>query len=107
MCRQPLPPAGLDAVLGRAAVVGEVTIQARKTYVSLLTPRRTFASVEPTTRSRIDLGLRWPTRPPMAGSCGPASMGNNAVTMRIALASADEVDDEVGGWLRRAYEENS
>ena len=35
------------------------------------------------------------------------SMGNNAVTMRLALASADEVDDEVEGWLRRAYEENS
>lgn len=29
------------------------------------------------------------------------------MTMKIGLASPDELDDEVERWLRRAYEENA
>jgi hypothetical protein len=47
-----------DAVIAAAVALGEVTIQARKTYVSLVSPRRTFARVQPTTKDRLDLGLR-------------------------------------------------
>jgi hypothetical protein len=47
-----------DAIVALAAGLGDVTIQARKTYVSLVSPRRTFARVQPTTKSRVDLGLR-------------------------------------------------
>jgi hypothetical protein len=97
----------LDAVLARAASVGEVTVQARKTYVSLLTPRRTFAAVQATTRRRVDLGLRLADQAP-GGRLEPAtSMGSGQVTVRIGLSSVDEVDDEVDGWLRRAYQENA
>jgi hypothetical protein len=97
----------LGAVLARAAQVGDVTVQARKTYVSLLTPRRTFAAVQATTKRRVDLGLRL-ADPPLGGRLERAgSMGSSAVTARIALASVEEVDDEVEGWLRRAYEENT
>src|SRR5881409_2673914 len=48
----------LDAILTAAEGLGDVTIQARKTYVSLVSPRRTFARVQPTTKQRVDLGLR-------------------------------------------------
>jgi hypothetical protein len=34
-------------------------------------------------------------------------MGSNMVTLRIGLASVDEVDDEVETWLRQAYAENA
>src|SRR5690242_5006568 len=44
-----------DALIDAAAGLGDVTIQARKTYVSLVTPRRTFARLQPTTRNRLDL----------------------------------------------------
>jgi hypothetical protein len=40
----------LNAILAAALELGEVIIQARKTYVSLVTPRRTFARVQPTTK---------------------------------------------------------
>src|SRR5438477_10537325 len=43
----------LDAILGLLPTVGEVEVQARKTYVALLTPKRTFAAVQPTTRKRV------------------------------------------------------
>src|SRR5215472_15014040 len=44
----------LDAVVTAVSAIGEVEVQARKTYTSLLTPRRTFAAVRPTTRTRVD-----------------------------------------------------
>jgi hypothetical protein len=47
-----------DAIVSAATRCGDVVIQARKTYVSLVTPRRTFARVQPTTKTRVDLGLR-------------------------------------------------
>ncbi len=48
----------LDMILASLPSIGHVEIQARKTYVALLTPKRTFAAVQPTTRRRVDLGLR-------------------------------------------------
>ncbi|MCI4348726.1 MAG: DUF5655 domain-containing protein, partial [Thermoplasmata archaeon] len=53
-----------DALVGIVAGLDGVVIQARKTYVSLLTPRRTFARIQPTTRDRVDLGLRLPGAQP-------------------------------------------
>src|SRR5918912_2779599 len=47
-----------DAIIDAAAGLGPVIVQTRKTYVSLITPRRTFARIQPTSRSRVDLGLR-------------------------------------------------
>jgi len=35
-----------DAVIEAAARIGDVTIQARKTYISLVSPRRTFAGAD-------------------------------------------------------------
>jgi Domain of unknown function (DUF5655) len=96
----------LDALLVAAPSLGEVEVQARKTYVTLLTPRRTFASIEPTSRSRVDLGLRLANQQPEGRLEEARSMGQSAVTMRIGLSAADEVDDEVIEWLRRAYAAN-
>src|SRR5437870_1157082 len=48
----------LDAVLALLPALGPVTVQARKTMVSLVCPRRTFAVVQATTKDRVDLGLR-------------------------------------------------
>ncbi len=38
--------------------LGGVIIQARKTFVSLVSPRKTFARVQATTKNRVGLGLR-------------------------------------------------
>lgn len=86
---------------------GEVTVQARKTYVSLVTPRRTFAIVRPTTRRRVDLGLRLAGRQPAGRLEAATSLGNDYITVRIGLHAVDDVDHEVAGWLQRAYEENA
>ena len=98
----------LDAVLAAVPALGPVTVQARKTLVSLATPRRTFAVIAATTKSRVDLGLRLERLEvePAAGRL-LAARDLGAATVRIALTGAQDVDDEVLHWLRRAYEENS
>ena len=89
----------LDAVLAALPAFGPVTVQARRTLVSLVTPRRTFAVVQPTTKSRVDLGLRLDGTAP-GGRLLPAK-DVGAASLRIALAGPGDVDAEVLGWLRR------
>jgi hypothetical protein len=98
----------LDAIFALLPGIGDVEVQARKTYVALLTPRRTFAAVQPTTRSRIDLGVRLsPKQDPTARLERARNFGQSSVTHIIRLGSPDAVDDEVEEWLRRAYEVNA
>jgi len=95
----------LDAVLAALPALGPVTVQARKTLVSLSTPRRVFAVVQPTSRSRVDLGLRLEHARPGGRLLAARDLG--ATTVRIPLTRPDEVDAEVVDWLRRAYRENA
>jgi len=93
-----------DAIIDAAAGLGKVTIQARKTYVSLVSPRRTFARIQPTTKNRLDLGLRLEGRKP-SGRLQPSKI-HETMQVQIGLTSRDEVDSEVLSWLQRAFDEN-
>jgi Domain of unknown function (DUF5655) len=95
----------LDAVLAALPALGPVTVQARKTLVSLSTPRRVFAVVQATTRSGVDLGLRLNLHRPGGRLLAVRDLG--AATVRIPLTRPEDVDAEVAGWLRRAYAENA
>lgn len=97
----------LDAVVARLPGIGEISVQTRKTYVALVTPRRTFAAVQPTTKQRVDLGLRLEDVAPTDRLRPAPNFGQSSVTMKIGLFSPEEVDDAVEGWLRRAYEQNA
>jgi uncharacterized protein DUF5990/uncharacterized protein DUF5655 len=94
----------LDAVLAALPTVGPATVQARKTLVSLVTPRRTFAVVQAATKSRVDLGLRLDHQGPGGRLLPARDLG--AAAVRIPLTQPEDVDAEVLGWLRRAYWEN-
>lgn len=93
----------LDAILAVLPEIGDVTVQTRKTYVSLLTPRRTFAAVQPTTKKRVDLGLRLTGVAPTGRLETAPSFGQSAVTMKVGLTSPEDIDAEVEDWLRQAY----
>ncbi|HSJ54639.1 MAG TPA: DUF5655 domain-containing protein [Anaerolineae bacterium] len=95
----------LDAILDATAGLGEVVIQARKTYVSLVTGRRTFARVQPTTKNRVDLALRLEGQKP-GGRLQPSRI-QETTPLQIGLTAPEEVDSEVLGWLQQAYEENT
>jgi hypothetical protein len=93
-----------DAIIAASAALGHVTVQARKTYVSLVSPRRTFARVQPTTKSRVDLALRLKGAKP--GRRMQASKIHETMPIQIGLTTPQDVDSEVLGLLRRAYDEN-
>ncbi len=93
-----------DAIINAAAGLGEVTIQARKTYVSLVTQRRTFGRIQPTTKSRVDLALRLEGHKP-AGRLQPSKI-HETTRLQISLTSVDDIDSEVLNWLQEAYNQN-
>jgi Domain of unknown function (DUF5655) len=93
-----------DAIIDAAAGLGEVVVQTRKTYVSLVSPRRTFARVQPTTKQRVDLGLRLEGLEP-GGRLQPSKI-HETMPLQISLTTSDDVDSEVLGWLQQAYDQN-
>lgn len=93
-----------DAIVYAATTIGKLTIQARKTYVSLVSPRRTFARIQPTTRKRVDLGVRLQGLEPSGRL--RASRIHPTMALQIELTSPHEVDAEVREWLQKAYDEN-
>ena len=93
-----------DAVVAMAERLGAVTLQARKTYVSLVGPRRTFARLQASSRDRLDLGLRFAT-PPASSRLLPSNI-HETMRFRVALTRVEDVDEEVEALLRAAYEES-
>ncbi len=94
----------LDTVIQATAGLGRVTIQARKGYVSFVSPRRTFARLRPTTKNRVDLGLR--LEGVKAGGRLVPSKIQETMKVQIGLSSPEEVDSEVLDWLQLAYDQN-
>ena len=65
----------LDAVLAAALPLGDVTVQARKTMVTLVSPRRTFAVLQARTKQRLDMGLRLAGIEPHGGLAAARDLG--------------------------------
>jgi len=97
----------LERVLAAGAGLGELHVQIRKTYVALVSGRRTFAVVKPTTRTRVDLGLRLDGQGPAGRLEAAKRLGNDTINVRIGLEAPGDVDDEVLDWLARAYAANA
>jgi hypothetical protein len=93
-----------DLIIDIAKECGDVVIQPRKTYVSLVTRRRTFARVHTTTRWRVDVALRLEGIRP-GGRLMP-SRTYEGMPVQLGLMSRADVDDEVRKLLCRAYMEN-
>jgi Domain of unknown function (DUF5655) len=93
-----------DAIIDAARECGAIIIQARKTYVSLVAPRRTFARIKPV-RNQVDLGLRLKKCEPI-GRIEPARI-HHTMTVQIGLTSLQDVDPKVRYLLAQAYLENS
>lgn len=92
-----------DVVRDAATSLGpDVTVEGRGTYVPFVR-RRQFAAVAALS-ARLDLGLRLP-EPPASGRLVPAKAPGQS-THRVELKVAGDVDDEVRGLLRAAYDQN-
>ena len=65
---------------------------------------RQFAAIAASTRTRVDLGLRFVDPPASARLLTTSPVGQ--CTHRVALTDVAEVDDEVSALPRAAYEQN-
>ena len=93
-----------EAVAAAAeALGGDVELSPKKTYVSLRRSKQ-FGLVQPSTKTRVDLGLVLKGVEPQ-GRLEASGSFNAMVTHRVRLTSADEVDDAVRAWLEQAYQE--
>jgi hypothetical protein len=83
-----------------------VEVVGRKTYIPLYTPRRQFAVIKPTTKKRVDLGLRLDGVSPEGRLIQAKNLGNETINLRIPLESVKEIDDEVAAAIERAWDAN-
>ena len=82
---------------------GDVEVAPKKTYVSFRRKRQ-FALVQPSTKTRLDVGLRLDAVEP-SGRLEASGSFNTIVSHRVRVESADEVDEQLVGWLRAAYDD--
>lgn len=66
--------------------------------------KRQFALVQPSTKTRIDLGLKFNNKPP-AGKLEPSGPFGAMCTHRVQLADLKELDKQVLDWIKEAYDE--
>jgi hypothetical protein len=92
-----------DLIVAAAQGFGQVVVQARKGYVSLLSPRKTFARIQPTTKTRLDLGLLLAAQRPIRRLL-PGKI-HETMPVQMAFSSTHDFDGEAVKWLRKAYHE--
>jgi hypothetical protein len=102
------PKAALRPLYERVAAIAEglgddVVVGLRGTYVSFGRPKQ-FAIVRPSTRTRVDVGLRLPGVEPTERLLEAGSFGPSGITHRMALAEEADVDAELEARLRAAYD---
>lgn len=93
-----------DALLAGILPFGTDIEQApKKGYLSLRRHTQ-FATLHPSTKTRFDVGIKLKGVEP-AGRLEKAGSWNAMVTHRVRLESPAQVDAELLGWLRQAYEQ--
>lgn len=92
-----------DALAAAVAGFGaDVELAPKKTYVSLRRSKQ-FGLVQPSTATRVDVGIQLKGVAPTARLEASGSF-NAMVSHRVRVERLAEVDDELLGWLRQAYE---
>jgi hypothetical protein len=80
----------------------DVEFSPKKSYVSLRRSKQ-FALIQPSTATRVDVGLIL-KEVPAVGRLEESGSFNAMFTHRVRLASPAEVDTELIAWLRQAYD---
>ena len=90
-----------DKVAAIVSGLGGAQFSPKKGYVSFRRSKQ-FGLAQPSTKDRLDLGLNLKGVEP-SGRLEAAGSWNTMVTHRVRLASADEIDAEVEGWIKQAW----
>jgi hypothetical protein len=92
-----------DALRQKISAFGkDVEFAPKKAYVSLRRSKQ-FGLIQPSTATRMDVGLVL-KGVPAKGRLEASGSWNAMVTHRVRVESASEVDKELLGWLKQAYD---
>ena len=92
-----------DRLVAEIARFGtDVEISPKKTYVSVRRSKQ-FALIQPSTKSRIDVGIQL-KGVALHGRLEPSGSFNAMVSHRVKLEALGDIDAELVGWLRQAYD---
>lgn len=90
-----------DRIAGIVSGLEGVQFAPKKGYVSFRRSKQ-FALAQPSTKDRLDLGLTL-KGVESAGRLEASGSWNAMVTHRVRIASAEDVDQEVEAWIRKAW----
>ncbi len=94
-----------EAILTAVRKFGtDVEVSPKKGYVSLRRKKQ-FAIVQPSSSSRLDVGINLKDIPTTSRLEASGSF-NAMLSHRVRLSKLADVDKELIGWLKRAYEES-
>jgi predicted transport protein len=80
----------------------DIEIAPKKAYVSLRRKKQ-FAIIQPSTKTRLDVGINLKNETP-GGIAEAGSSWNAMCTHRIRVESEKTLGDELNSWIRKAYE---
>lgn len=90
-----------DALIKAAKSCGEIEVSPKKAYVSLRRSKQ-FAIIQPSTKTRVDLGLNMKSAP-AKGRLEASGSFNAMVSHRVRLEKVADVNKEVAAWLKKAW----
>lgn len=79
----------------------DVEVAPKNAYVSLRRKKQ-FALLQPATKTRFEIGINLKGELPQ-GKLQAITAANAMCSHKINLTSVDEIDEEVIGWLQKAY----
>jgi len=92
-----------DALVAEVSGIGsDVEISPKKAYVSLRRNKQ-FGIVQPSTRTRVDVGINLKGTDP-TDRLEPSGSFNAMVSHRVRVTEKSQIDAELIAWLRQAYE---
>jgi predicted transport protein len=92
-----------DAVIKTVSSFGgDMEVAPKKAYVSLRRKKQ-FALVQPSTKTRVDLGINLKGKDP-EGRLEASGSFNAMVSHRVRLESTNDFSAEVKAWLKQAYD---
>jgi hypothetical protein len=92
-----------DSLVAQLGKLGsDVEFALKKAYVSVRRAKQ-FALLQPSTATRFDVGLVLKGVAPK-GRLEASGSFSAMVTHRVKLAAPNEVDSELAGWLKQAYD---
>jgi predicted transport protein len=93
-----------DMIIEKIQALGDdVELSPKKAYVSVRRKKQ-FAIIQPSTKTRMDIGLNI-KNVPVEGKLEAAGSWNTMCTHRIKVESEKDINKDVFSWIKQAYEQ--